>query len=213
MIAITDTNFPSVDERLEQFKTWQDRLPIYLKRGTPNPKDNIIAVRTRYSQDGKKIEKEWFYGHNIVTDVGDTFYAEQAVNASLTEDFLTSDNRCELQNPTVADTPAKSDTYDDVSDPITASRKAITGTYPKVSDPDANNTGGGVDIASWDYAWTISDFNTESANDITGGVIHNGGTTPISSTPLLTHYNFTTPFEKLSTDTLDVFHNHRFNGV
>ncbi len=208
MISITEENFPTFESRFEAFLSWKDNLSNFLSRGKSLDKgSNIIAVIER--PDGK----EWFYTHNIVTDAGDLFYAEQAVNDALTNDFLSASNRCELGNDAAPDAIAKADTYSALDVPITASRKAITGGYPKLNDDDTDNTGGGVDIISWDYAWTQSDFNTESANNVQAGVIHLGAGAPVGGTVLLSHYNFAASFEKTSDDTLKVFHNHRMNGV
>jgi len=206
---ITDANFPTAESRLEKFYSWMDHTCNYLKRGVEldAQKYNVIAM----IDNG--VDKQWYYTHNIATDVADIFYAEQAVNASLTEDFLSASNRCELANPAGNDSIAKADTYSALGSPITASRKTITATYPLVSDPDSDNTGGGVDIASWDYSWTTTDFDTAAANDVRAGVIHNAAGSPVGGSVLLSHYNFGTPFPKSSSDTLKVFHNHRLNGV
>lgn len=218
MLPINSFDFPTLEDRMEKFSSWIDHSCNYLKRGVElNAEDqNIIAVRTRYDPnnvyDGDPLQ-EWIFTHNIVTNDGDVFYAERAVNATITENFLSANNRCELQNPATQPTTAKTDTYNEVGTPIIASRKAITATYPLVSDPDTDNLGGGADIASWDYSWLTTDFNTESANNIYGGCIHNAGNTPISTSKILTHYAFTTSFEKLSTDKLKLFHNHTFNGT
>ena len=213
MIAITSENFQSVKDRIEAFNSWQDKQPKYIVKGKPwDPRDNIVAVRNRFKGDVSGWVKEWFFGRNIVTNIGDQYYAEMAVGTTVTNDFGGASNRCELQNPVSADTPAKTDTYTNVTTPITASRKTITATYPKVSDNDTDNTGGGTDIASWDYSWTVSDFNTESANNIVGGCIHLGAGAPVGGTVLLTHWTITA-FEKTSSDTLKVFHNHTFNGI
>lgn len=208
MISITDSNFPTVDSRMEVFLSWKDHLANFIKRNQPLDKDaNIIAVLNR--PDGK----EWFYTHNIATDIADQFYAEKAVGDTPTNDFLNANNRCELGNDSTPDPIAKGDTYSDLDIPITASRQTITATYPKVSDDDTDNTGGGADIVSWDYGWTISDFDTDAANNVQAGVIHLGGASPVGGTVLLSHYNFSVSFEKTSDDTLKVFHNHRMNGV
>lgn len=209
VLAITESNFPTAESRLERFTSWQDRLPKYFKRGVRlNPKNNVVAVL-----QNKYGEKRWAYGANICTDVGDLFYAQQAVNGSLTNDLLSANNRCELGNPVGDDTLAKADTYSALGSPIALSRKALTATYPKTADSDTDNTGATTDTVSWDYAWTVSDFNTESANNIRCGVVHIAGATPIAGSVLLSHWNFATNFEKTSSDTLKVFLNHRFNGI
>jgi len=232
MFTINSLDFPSTEDRMEKFYSWVDHASHFASRGVElNARDqNIVAVRTRYdSAEGGVGEaksgynpnnvyeddplKEWIITHNIVTDSGDKFYAERAVNATITENYLSANNRCELQNPATIPSTAKADTYNEFVTPIIASRKAITATYPLVSDPDTDNLGSGVDVASWDYSWLTTDFDTVSANNIFGGCIHNAGATPISTSDLLTHYAFATSFEKTASDKLKLFHNHMFNGI
>lgn len=214
MIAITDHNFGTFEERLEKFKSWQDHLPNFIKKGIrTNKTNNIIAVRERHLGDVSGFKKQYFYTHNIVTVDGNAFYAKQGGGLTPAVTFLDANNRCELQNPASAPTPANTDVYSNVSNPITASRKAITATYPLVSDPDADNTGAGGTILSWDYSWLTTDFNTASANNIYGGCVHDAGGSPVSGSKLLTHWAFATSFEKLATDKLKIFVNHQFLGV
>lgn len=152
-------------------------------------------------------EKTWYHTHNIVTNDGDLYYAQQAVETTPTSDFGGSNGRMELR--TGSATPAKGHVYSDVATPVTASRKAIDAGYPKVSDGDGDNTGSGADIVTWRTSWTTSDFN---ATGIVGGCIHVGGGSPASGTKLLTHYSITS-FDKTASDTLKIFVNHTFTGV
>jgi len=168
-----------------------------------NPDLNICVVKEN-SETGKKT---WLYTHNIVTNDGDLFYAQQAVGESPTSDFDGSSGRMELR--TGSATPAKGDTYAQVATPVTASRKAIDANYPKTNDGDGDNTGSGTDIVTWRTSWTTSDFN---ATGIVGGCIHVGAASPASGTKLLTHYSITS-FDKTASDTLKIFVNHTFTGV
>lgn len=177
-----------------------------------NKTHNVMAYRTRFDDFGRRID-DLFTGFNIATDSADLFYAQQSASETPTEDYTSVNNRCELQNPVSADTPAKTDQYINVTSPITASRKSIISTYPKTNDGDTDNNGSGADIITWAYSWLTTDFNTEAANDITGGCIHNAGVSPVGTSDLLTHWNFASAFEKLSTDTLKVFVNHEMRGV
>lgn len=215
-IAITDHNFPTVESRLEAFRSFQDRLPKFLKRGVYRHEKslgNVCTVRSRYLGDKSGWKKQWFWADNIATDAADLFYAQKAVGASLTNDFASASNRMELGNPGINDTIAKDDTYGDLGSPITASRKSLTAGYPKAPDTDTDNTGLGADIATWGYSWTVGDFNTLAANDIRCGVIHLGAGSPSGSTVILSHWNYATPFEKTDSDTLKSWINHRFNGT
>jgi len=169
-----------------------------------NPDLNVCIVKENTTTG----QKTWLYTHNIVTNDGDLYYAQQAVETgSPTSDFGGSDGRMELR--TGSATPAKGHVYSDVTTPVTASRKIIDSTYPKVSDSDSDNTGSGADIVTWRTSWTTSDFN---ATAIIGGCIHVGGASPASGVKLLTHFSITS-FNKTASDTLKIFVNHTFNGV
>ena len=168
-----------------------------------NPDLNVCIVK----ENNDTGDKTWYYAKNIVTNDGDLYYAQQAVETTPTSDFGGSDGRMELR--TGSATPAKGHVYSDVTTPITASRKAIDAGYPKVSDGDSDNTGSGADIVTWRTSWTTSDFN---ANAIIGGCIHVGGASPASGTKVLSHFSITS-FNKTASDTLKIFVNHTFNGV
>ena len=168
-----------------------------------NPDLNICIVKEN-TETGKKT---WYHTHNIVTNDGDLYYAQQAVETTPTSDFGGSNGRMELR--TGSATPAKDDTYGDVTTPVTTSRRAIDTGYQKVSDGDGDNTGSGADIVTWRTSWETGHFN---ATGIIGGCIHVGGGSPASGTKLLTHYSITS-FDKTASDTLKIFVNHTFTGV
>ena len=169
-----------------------------------NPELNICVVKTNTITG----EKSWHYGKNIVTNDGDLYYAQQAVETSPTSDFGGSNGRMELRTGTV--TPAKGDVFQQVTTPIAASIKVKDSGYPKTNDDDSDNTGSGTDIVTWRTSWTTGDFN---ANAIIGGCFHLGGSgSPGNATKLLTHFSITS-FNKTASDTLKIFVNHTFNGV
>ncbi|NIT99633.1 MAG: hypothetical protein GWN01_01415 [Nitrosopumilaceae archaeon] len=203
----------------EPLQSWKDNQPNYLFRGVEyNPENNVISIlmKKEFYPSGKyDLIYEPYYGKNIVTDAGDEFYAQELSPqvATPTNDFFGSNNRIELQNPGTADTPAKTDTYGDVTSPITASRDTLETGYPTDNDTETFNTGKDVDALTYKYLHAEGDFDTEGANNITGGCIHVGGATPAAGTPLLSHFNYTTPFGKSSTDQLITYINHKFNGV
>lgn len=198
----------TIDQRIarEQFDSWKDKESKYIKRGVLwNPADNVVALLRR--KEGRDWIKHFFFGKNIVTDAGDTFYAQQAANETPTNDFTSANNRIELR--ATADTPAKADTYGDVASPVTATRKAKTSGYPKSNDTDTDNTGKAVDAVTWKYEWTTGDF---TQTGIVGGAIHNAAGSPVAGSALLTHYTIAT-FDKGGTDTLTKWINHTMNGV
>ena len=181
---------------------------------TIDPRNNICVVLTH--KDGSK---EWLYGKNTVTNDGDIYYAKKAVGGtpSSNENFFAS--ACVLQNPSSADSIAKTDTYQQISNPITTSG-AVSGLesgYPKADDTgNSENTGAAVDAVTYKFAWTTAQIDTSSGNAITGGAIYDvGQSSPVNATKLLTHWNFTSPasFHKTNTDTLTLYVNHTMNGT
>lgn len=155
-----------------------------------------FAVLTKANGDIEQIELV-----NIVTNEGDKYYAQMAMGETPDTDFTAGGLR--LGTGTTA--PAKTDS--DVTTFISGSGKAVKSGYPKTADDDADNTGDGVDIATWTFEYLTSEAN---AVDIAEGAIVNNITTP---TAALSHFLFATPFTKTSSDTLKVIVNHQFNGV
>lgn len=185
---------------------------------TIDPQNNICVVLTK--TDGTK---HWFYGKNIVTNDGDIYYAKRACGETpaSNENFGAVSGgagaTCILQNPSSADTVAKTDAYGQVSNPIVTSgaQKDCTSGYPKTNDSETDNTGRGTDVVTYKFSWTTSQIDTSSGNAITGGCIVDKAATLGSSVKILTHWNFSSPssFHKTSTDTLTLYVNHTMNGV
>ena len=185
---------------------------------TLDPKNNICVVLKK--TDGTK---HWFYGSNIVTNDGDIYYAKRACG----ETPATDENfgavasgagaTCILNNPSSADTLAKTDAYQHVLSPIVTSgaQKDASSNYPKTNDGDSDNTGAGTDVVTYKFEWTTSQIDTSSGNAITGGCIIDKNSTLGTGKKILTHWNFASPasFHKTSTDTLTLYVNHTMNGV
>jgi len=178
-----------------------------------DPKNNICLVVSHL--DGSK---DWWYGANLDTNDGDIYYAKKAAGETpaSNEDFGAS--ACVLQNPSSANTIAKTDAYVQVTNPIVTSGavRGLTATYPLTNDQDSDNTGASADAISYRFDWATNQIDTSAGNPITGGAIYDvGQTSPVAATKILTHWNFTSPatFHKTSTDTLKLFVNHTFNGV
>ena len=67
----------TVDQRIEEFQSWKDKLPTYAKKGVEmNKNDNITVVKGTYESDGT-YHKNWAYTHNLVTSDGDIYYAKK----------------------------------------------------------------------------------------------------------------------------------------
>lgn len=162
-------------------------------------KGKVLAILKKANGDILKV-----HGVNIVTNDGDTYYAQLAAAESPTNDFKGANAGLLLGTGT--NTPAKTDTS--VQTVVSGSGKTRKSTYPKTNDTgDSDNTGDGVDILTWTYEYLTSEAN---ANNIAEGAIVNNTTTPTSA---LTHFKFAAAFNKTSADTLKVIVNHQFNGV
>jgi len=138
---------------------------------------------------------------NIVTDAGDTYYAQQAANESPTNNFT----QMELGT---AGTPGKAATTSSFT-LIASTAKTVKATYPKTADADTDNTGDGADVVTWTFEWAAADFNNAA---ITHGWIvvsgHGAGA------PILTGFAFSGgALAKTASDTLKVIVNHTFTGV
>lgn len=143
---------------------------------------------------------------NIVTNVGDVYYAQAAAGETVTNDF----DRLSLSSVDFSPSPGKASDAGDLASVISGATSAFEATYPKTNDGDSDNTGAGTDIVTWLAAYGKADFNDA---DIEDGCIHvNGATFGSGSDPLLTAFSMTS-FAKTADDTLKVFVNHEMAGV
>lgn len=156
----------------------------------------VIAIVTNELTKKRRVHRT----KNIVTDAGDTYYAQQSANEAPTNNFT----QMELGS---AGTPAKGADTDDFT-LIASTAKTVKATYPKTADADADNTGDGVDVVTWTFEWSAADFNHGA---ITHGWIVVAGHG--AAAPILTGFAFAASFPKAATDTLKVIVNHTFNGV
>ena len=158
--------------------------------------ENILMVVVQ--KDGtKKVYK----AENIVTNDGDTYYAQRVCTETPTYTFA----NCVLGTGAVA--AAKTDTYDNIT-PIAGSNKAKSTGYPKTNDADTDNTGAGVDIITWLFSWAAADFNNAAIRE---GVITIAS--PIAGSKILTKWVWAAAFAKDADTTLKLFVNHTANGV
>ena len=78
-------SFDTIDERMEKVKSFNDHAPKYWHRGKElDPNDNVCIVKTTLPTEtngfstkaGEGVPyKEWMHTHNLVTTVGDQYYA------------------------------------------------------------------------------------------------------------------------------------------
>lgn len=200
MVSICEAE--SFDQRLERFSSFKDKHKRH--------EDNIIIVRKRFLGDVSGWIKEWFFTENLVTNNGAQYYAEAGTdgNTPFTVNFADTNGRMELGDG-VQPTPNATNTYSALAGPISGSRKAITSGYPKTNDTNPDNTGAGIRTTTWYSSWLTTDF---SDTNITGGVIHDAGNSPVAASVLLTFWTITA-FSKTATDTLEIFVNHTMAGV
>ncbi|KKL90292.1 hypothetical protein LCGC14_1906150 [marine sediment metagenome] len=198
-----------IRERLSQF----DNKVLRSKAGLWFPGIDLLIPRRHNCLaivEGLKGRK--LHGaHNLVTTAGDVWYAQSAMGDSITTVFIN------LYMSSVAwTTPTKITDTDDIVDMSPAAgdtEKAPSATYPKTNDGDADNTGAGLDVATWLFEYTKADFNDPSiiGAGIAAAAVTSWGAAG-GTDPVLNAFDFTA-FEKTATDTLKVFVNHAFEGV
>lgn len=167
--------------------------------GKQDIKGRVRAVLTNVHTGEQSI----YLGHNIVTNDGDTYYAQMAAGEAPSDDFDGASAGIRLGTGVAS--PAKSDT--DVGSFAASTSHALDASYEKTNSTSSSNSSGGVDIVTWKYSYTTSEGNTSSIAE--GAVVDNKGT----PTAALTHFKFAAAFNKTSSDTLKVYVNHTFNGT
>lgn len=181
------------------------------KRGLFVPRDdNILYILGHHLKDGR-VEKEVLCGHNLVTNLGDLYYAESLAIGIIGSGAPTDDHDFLYLSTTLfSPAPVKGTDAGDLASTIAGSKKALTATYPKVNDGDADNTGSGTDIVTHLFTYTTGDFNDAT---IEGVCIAETATTFGSGTDPILNARNETAFAKTATDTLKVFINHTITGV
>jgi hypothetical protein len=166
-----------------------------MSKSTVGARENVTVVFSDAEGNVKHIVK----GKNIVTNDGDTAYAQMIVGEG--SNFDTPFLRLGTSGTAVS----KTDT--DVTTFISGSDLALDVGFPQRNNADPGNTDGGVDVITWKFSYALGDLNTTG---IAEGAIVNNGTTPTSA---LNHFLFAAPFDVTSTDQLTVYVNHTFNGI
>lgn len=178
-------------------KLIEARKHLLLPREKELVEGEVLAILQDIHTGAKRIYRT----KNIVTDAGDTYYAQQAANETPTNAF----DRLELGS---AGTPGKAATTSSFT-LIASTSKAPTATYPRTNDPDSDNTGDGADVVTWQFAYAAGDFNHAAITH--GWICINGHG---AGAPILTGFAFSGgAFAKTASDTLKVIINHTFTGV
>lgn len=183
---------------------WEDFLREELRRRGVQDGINIISGTALALLTNVQLDRQIAIpGLNIVTTNGDRYYAEMAVNGTPTIDF--NGVNAGLRHGSASTSPTKSD--NDVTTFLAGTGHAVDATYPRTADPDGNNTGSGVDIATWRYSYTTAEGNTTGIRE---GAHVNNRTSPTSA---LSHFLYAAAFDKTSSDTLVTYLNHDFTGT
>lgn len=140
-------------------------------------------------------------GRNIVTNDGDEYYAQMGAGEVPTNDFTAGGLRLGSDNAA----PTKPDL--DVTTFIASTGKAVSAGYPKTNDVDPNNSGGGLDIVTWKFAYNAGDFTAAAVKE---GAIADNIAAP---TLILCHFLFAASFSISASEALTVFVNHEFLGA
>ncbi|MBA7586428.1 hypothetical protein ES708_28426 [subsurface metagenome] len=159
--------------------------------------ENILAILI--GTDGKK---KIIRAKNIITNVGDMFYAQKIVGEPPTHNF----QNCVLGYGTAAS--HKAYCYAEFWEAIPDSEKAPEPGYPKRNDTDPDNTGAGLKVATYKYIWAGGDFNHAAISE---GCITEPS--PGDYSELLTRWLFEAPFAKTAEQVLVLFINHDCLGV
>lgn len=165
-----------------------------------------IGVVLKDAKTGKVKMKQ--VTHNIITNVGDHFYAQRMAGEA---DLFTVAGIRLGTNAGAASAPLKTDTDMTTTTGSAApggdSNQAMDSGYPKSDDDDVDNPGSpGPDVVTWRASWTTAQGNN---NDIATIDVPDNFT----PTQSLCIANFAAKFNKTASDTLKVFVNHTANGV
>jgi hypothetical protein len=158
-------------------------------------KCNAVALLENIHTGSKRLIR----GHNLVTTLGDQYYASKACSSSPSWPVLG------IRLGSNFSVGSKGST--DVKSYIATTAHSLDAAYPKVSDPDTDNTSGGITVATWRVSFLTTEANVSSIAEFS--FVDSISTTPSKA---LNHALFDAVFTKTSADTLKVFANHVFLG-
>jgi len=161
------------------------------------PHDALLVLTNHKTGEVRRI-----WGRNIVTNAGDVYYAQKAVDEAPDNAF----NRLYLCTAGPV-TVGKTDDYSDFT-VVGGSEKAPTGGYPKTDDDDGDNTGADTNIISWKFEYSTGDG---PFVDIEWSFISTTGAS--SSDPILNSYKWDSSWSKDDQTSAKVFANHEMLGV
>ena len=174
-----------------------EKLIDQMRPGGKHEHDALLVLTNE-----KTGKQRRFWGRNIVTTAGNTWYAEVACGQTPTNAFAN------LYLATAGpSTPGISDNYGSFT-VVSGSSKAKTATYPQCPDADTDNTGDGATIVSWKFEYTTGDgpFTT-----ITHSFIAKSGAS--GTDPILNSYKWGAAWSKDASTSAKVFANHTMLGA
>jgi len=163
-----------------------------------SPRINIIAIFENKLTCEKKIVKT----HNIVTNAGDTYYAQRGAVETPTNAFDSL-----YLGTTGSPSVGKTSDFSDIT-LQSSSEKLVKSAYPKTNDGDVDNTGSGLDKITWTFEYTAIDGNWTGITEGTISIPSASGTDAV-----LSHFSFGGSFNKDNNTTLKVIVNHEALGV
>lgn len=140
-------------------------------------------------------------GKNLITTLGELYYAELVAGGGFTTDFSDGGLHLGTSNTltTVSDT--------DVNSELISARRVVASGYPRYDDDDDDNRGAGADVYTWLYEYSRETF---VASGIIEGAIVDDLAAP---TKALCHFLFGARFPVIAEDALKLFINHTVSTV
>lgn len=151
---------------------------------------------------GRQGRKRYYVTHNIITNYGDEYYAQQANKEIPTYDL----ERGGLKLGSSTTIPTKNDT--DVTAYLSATYKALRDGYPTTNDSDIDNLyGGHIDYITWSYLYGSGEAVYSNINE--GAVVDQESSPNVA----LCHFLFASTVKKGVNESMKVYVNHEFLGA
>lgn len=174
-------------------------------------KETIVLVE-KDAKTGKTLRVQEI-GPNIVTDVGDVYYAQRGAGGAVTYTFSVGEFVVAKSYTRTVAVHGKTCTFGRFVgfNPTYTGQKAFESTYPKANDSDADNTGKGTKVVTYKVIYGTGEANY-TIRAI--GICRNAAATN-SNGQLLSYKTLTAAqrVTKTSSITLTAYLNHSFLGA
>ncbi len=221
-------NAESPTQSYDRFLSSVDHRPNYVSRGIPqnkHPQDNVQVYRLQPegSHPGTYVG-EWFFGHNGVTDQGDSYYTAKAAGTTFNLNTPDANHagsvaRMQYANPASQITTGfKAATWATISaSAIAGSKKAFDTGYPTPNDPDTNDPDRAINVVAYRATHGLSDWNdTQGSGGGSSVTVKNVAlhdiTGTATSTDKLLSLGTITPFNKDGSTIIIGYVSHAFLG-